>query len=305
MKSLNPWRGFPPLNALRVFEVAARHLNFRSASEELGATQGAVAQQIRGLEAALSVKLFRRLPRGLALTEEGRRYLPPIRQALKLILAATQELRPQQATLSISVTPTFATRWLVPRLGAFTTSNPDLDVRLVATEGLANFQSDGVDIAVRQGKPPFGPGLTATLLYPIEIFAVCSPELMKGAAPLQALEDLRHHVLLHDAHGYWPLFLQQAFADKLPEITRRMKFNQTAHAIDAALAGQGVALTSAPLVATELAAGRLCRPFDLTLPLDAGFYVVAPRAPRQPEPVARMRAWLTAQSRPPGTSPAA
>ena len=286
----------PPLNALRAFEASGRHLNFRLAAQELGVTQGAVAQQVRGLEERLSVRLFDRLPRGLALTDEGRRYLSPIARAFGLIAEATQDLRPRQSVLTISVTPTFATKWLVPRLGRFTDANPGIDVRVDASQKLANFQSDGIDIAVRQGTEPFGPGLASELLFPLEYFAVCSPSLLSGHHPLRTPADLEHHVLLQDSHGIWPLFLENVFGGKAHSISRKMNFSQTSLALDAALAGQGVALASDLFVKDELASGRLCRPFEHTITGDFGFYIVAPRKPRQPEIYQRMRDWLFAQS---------
>jgi LysR family glycine cleavage system transcriptional activator len=252
---------------------------------------------VRGLEAALNVKLFERLPRGLALTEEGRKYLAPVQRAFQLIADATDDLRPRQAVLTVSVTPSFATKWLVPRLGRFMGSNPDLDVRVVASQDLANFQSDGVDIAVRQGRPPFGPGLTAELLYPFEFYAVCSPSLQAGDHPIKQPEDVLRHVLLHDAHGLWPVFLEKAGGGRPPAVSRALKFSQTSLAIDAALAGQGVALASDPMVEDDLAAGRLCRPLQVTIKSEIGFYIVAPRSPRNAEHVGRMRDWLISQRR--------
>lgn len=293
----NPLSRYPPLNALRAFEAAGRHLNFRLAAEEIGVTQGAVAQQVRGLEAVLNRKLFDRLPRGLALTEDGRKYLTPVQRALQLIVDATDEIRPRQAVITVSVTPSFATKWLVPRLGGFLDANSELDVRVVASQGLANFQSDGVDIAVRQGRPPFGPGLVSDLLYPFEFYPVCSPALQVGDHPIRRLKDLAHHVLLHDTHGLWPVFLEEASGGRPPTITRALKFSQTSLAIDAALAGQGIALASDPMVEDDLAAGRLCRPLDVTIRTEIGFHVVAPRTPRNPVHVARMHDWLIAQSR--------
>ncbi len=288
---------FPPLNALKAFEAAGRQLNFRLAAEEIGVTHGAVAQHVRALEARLGVKLFKRLPRGLALTDEGRKYLAPIARAFGLIADATEELCPQQAELTISVPPSFATKWLVPRLGRFTESHPDIDVTVDATQTLANFQDDGIDIAVRQGTPPFGPGLVADPLLVQDFFAVCHPRLLKGEHPLNTPEDLAHHVLLHDAHGLWPLFLEQLFAGKPKPALRSMSFNQTALALDAAVAGQGVALVSEPLVSAELQDGRLCCPFTQSIAGGLGFFVVAPRAPRKPESVQRMREWLLSQSK--------
>ncbi|MEM8687912.1 MAG: transcriptional regulator GcvA [Pseudomonadota bacterium] len=286
----------PPLNALKAFEAAGRHLNFRLAAEDIGVTHGAVAQQVRALEARLGVKLFHRLPRGLELTDEGRKYLTPIHHAFALIADATDKLCPHQAELTVSVTPSFATKWLVPRLGQFTEVHPDINVTVDASQRLANFQDDGIDIAVRQGTPPFGPGLVADQLFAQEFYAVCHPSLLNGKHPLRAPEDLAHHVLLHDAHGLWPLFLEKIFANRPRPVLRSMSFNQTALAVDAAVAGQGVALVSDPLVSRELADGRLCRPFEQSLSGGLSFYVVAPRKPRKPETVERMRHWLLSQA---------
>jgi LysR family glycine cleavage system transcriptional activator len=288
----------PPLNALKAFEAAGRHLNFRLAAEEIGVTHGAVAQQVRALEDRMGVKLFDRLPRGLALTDAGRKYLTPVRRAFQMIADASEELRPRQAVLNISVTPSFATKWLVPRLGEFTHANPDIEVRISASQDLANFQTDGVDIAVRQGKPPFGPGLAAQQLFPEEFYAVCSPSLLEADHALRTPDGLVHHVLLHDTHGLWPVFMEKAFPGKAPPKLRGMNFSQTSLAVDAAIAGQGIALVSHLFAADEIAAGRLCRPFNCSITSELGFFVVAPRAPRKPIIVQKMRDWLISQSQP-------
>lgn len=279
----------PPLNALRAFEAAGRHLNFRLAAEEIGVTQGAVAQQVRGLEARLGLSLFYRQPRGLRLTEAGRRYHAPLCQAFRLIADATGALSDRQH-LTISVTPSFAAKWLVPRLGAFADAHPEIEVQVDAGERLANFQNDGIDIAVRQGRPPFGPGLKAEPLFGTEYVAVCSPDL---AGRITEPQDLLGVTLLNDTHGLWPLFLEQAGCAGQPRI---MNFSQTSLAIDAAAAGQGVALANAPLVTKELEARRLVQPVDLSLTADLGFYVITPVRSKQPRLAAIMRDWLLAQA---------
>ncbi len=285
----------PPLNALKAFEASGRHLNFRLAAEEIGVTQGAVAQQVRGLERRLGVMLFERQPKGLALTEEGRRYFATLRRAFEMMATATAEIQPQGAVVTISVTSSFAAKWLVPRLGRFAEENPDIQVKLEASDRLASFQSDGVDIAVRQGAPPFGPGLTAEPLAPLQLIAVCSPVLLQGAHPLQDPDDLAHHVLLQDSHGFWPLFLDSIFGERPQPRIRSMEFSLTSLALDAAMAGQGVALASRLFVEEELASGRLCQAFAEALDCDFGFYCLATRAPRQPLLVARIRRWLASQ----------
>ncbi len=256
----------PPLNALRAFEASARHLNFRLAAAELGVTQGAVAQQVRGLR----------------LTEAGRRFHSPLRRAFRLIEEAVDDLSGQRQ-VTISVTPSFASKWLVPRLSDFMQKHPDVSVQVDARERLADFQADGVDIAVRQSRAPMGGDLTATPLFSTEFVVVCSPAL---GAHVSTPKDLMRHILLSDSHGLWPLFLERGGVDGRP---RTMSFSQTSLAIDAAVSGQGLALANAPLVASELASGQLVQPLSEVLFDDLSFFVVVPTRPRQPELVSLMR----------------
>ncbi|MGO4174977.1 LysR substrate-binding domain-containing protein [Bosea sp. TAF32] len=283
----------PSLNGLRVFEVASRHLNFRLAAEELGVTQGAVAQQIRQLETELGLKLFERLPRTLAPTEAGRSYVASVRRAFELISDATEELRPAPLHLTISVTPSFASRWLIPRLPDFTAALPGIDLRIVATDRLSDFRTDAVDLAVRLGRPPFGAGLSAELLYEQRIIAVGSPLLLEKLGDPADPGTFARYPLLHDGHDFWPAFLGAVFPAAAPKSAQNIRFNQTALALDAAIAGQGLALTSRFLVDDDIARGRLVPLFGAELPIEAGFYILSPRRPRHPEPVAAVRGWLT------------
>ncbi|MGR3760140.1 LysR substrate-binding domain-containing protein [Roseobacteraceae bacterium NS-SX3] len=288
-------RDLPPLNALKAFEAAGRHLNFARAAEELGVTQGAVAQQVRALEAQLQVKLFDRHARGLHLTGAGRSYLPPLGRAFDLMAEATGALKPGEQAVTISATPSVATKWLVPRLGEFARAHPGIRLRLDASTALADFQSGGADIALRQGRPPFGPGLTADLLFGTDLIAVCHPAHAAGCTPISAPADLCRHVLLVDTHGLWPLFLEKAFGGAaLPDL-KTMTFSQTSLAIDAAAAGQGIALANRPLAEADLAAGRLCQVLPVSLPREEGVHIVAPREPRRLEMTAAVRGWLLAQ----------
>ncbi|MGN8113385.1 LysR substrate-binding domain-containing protein [Labrys sp. 22185] len=297
----------PPLKALRAFEAAARHLNFRLAAEELNVTQGAVAQHIRGLEADLGVKLFERLPRGLTLTHAGHGYLPPVRRAFELIADATLGLRPEPARLTISVTPSFATKWLIPRLPHFVAEHPLVDLRILANESLSNFQSDGVDIAVRQGRLPFGPGLVVERLFAQHVIAVCAPALLPAGSNGIEPAEILSYTLLHDTHNLWPEFLERALGLKPLVEPRRMRFNQTGLAIEAAAAGQGIALASRFLVAGDLATGRLVQPVAAVMSGGHDFYVVLPRRQRHPEPTDAVRRWLidTAQAEALADNPAA
>lgn len=282
----------PSLNAIRAFEAASRHRNFRLAAEELGVSQGAVAQHVRGLEDSLGVMLFDRLPRTLALTDPGRRYASTLGRAFELIVEATADVRPEPLRLQISVTPTFATKWLLPRLPDFTAAHPDLDLSIVASERRTSFHNDHVDLAVRFGPPPAGQPLTAELLFAEELVAVCSPALLAGAELPLATDAVYDYVLLHDSHGRWPEFIETALQQTAAGASRGVRFNQTALAIDAALGGQGIALASRVFVAGDLAAGRLVNPFDVTFHSGAAFYVVTPRRPRHPAHTAAVKAWL-------------
>lgn len=267
----------PPLNGLRAFDAAGRRLSFRAAADELGVTQGAVAQQVRGLEARLGLRLFLREPRGLALTEAGRRYHATVTRAFADIAAATAELRPAPSRATISVTPTFASKWLIPRLPEFAAAHPDIDLRILATERVSSFRADGIDLAVRQGRPPFGASLRADLLFRQEIVAVCAPELLDGLDPPLDLAALGRLTLLHDTHDLWPAFLSRAFGEQAAA-PRGLRFNQTTLSLDAALGGQGVALASRFLVRRDLESGRLRLPLDAMLEGDRDFHLLSPRS---------------------------
>ena len=292
----NGFPELPPLNALRVFEVVARHLNFRLAAEELGVTQAAVAQQIRGLEAHLKLRLFERLPRGLALTDAGLGYSASIRSALAMIDEATRLLRPQAAHLTVSVTPTFASKWLIPRLGNFAQKHPDIDLRVLATDRLSHFRTDGVDIAVRYGKPEIGAGLNSELLMDQRIVAVASPTLFEGTRVPASFAQLQDFIMLHDAHDFWPQYLAAVFPQHAQPTAKNLRFNQTSLAIDAAISGQGIALASLAFVSDEIVAGRLVQVFAQQLGLDKSFYLVWPRKLQQPESLGVVRRWLKQQA---------
>ncbi|MCE1191989.1 MAG: LysR substrate-binding domain-containing protein [Acidovorax sp.] len=298
----------PSLNALRAFEAASRHLNFRLAGVELGVTQGAVAQQIRALEAELGLKLFERHPRTLALTHNGQRYATGVRRSFDLLAEATRSLRPEPLHATVSVTPTFATKWLIPRLADYTRQHPNVDLRILATERLSHFHTEAVDLAVRYGRPPFGPGLVADLLFEECLVAVASPQLLHRCGPAQTAADRDRYVLLHDSQSAWADYLGRlapAAAQEPPHAPGQapadgtappaLWFNQTTLAIDAALTGQGVALVQKEFVAPDLGAGRLAKVWDEEVPTGAGYYLVSPRKQRAPEVVAGVKAWLLDQ----------
>ncbi len=260
-----------------MFDAAARHLNFRLAAEEINLTQGAVAQQVRRLEADLGVQLFDREARGLALTGVGREYHGSVRRALAIVDEATRKLQPDNTKVTLSVTPSFASKWLVPRLHKFTEVYPDIDIQTVASERLADFRSDGVEIAIRQGRPPFGEKLRVELLAQVELCAVCSPDYADRATPIRQFDDFADHPLIRDSHNHWDRLFEAA---GIKARHRMMQFNQTALAMDAAANGQGIALAPRLLLSAELAEEKLVELWRDTRPDQSGFYVVCPDRPK-------------------------
>jgi len=279
----------PNLNALRMFDAAARHLNFRLAAEELNLTQGAVAQQVRRLEADLGQVLFHRKARGIALTETGESYHRPIFRALAIIDDATGKLRPETARITLSVTPSFAAKWLVPRLSRFEDAYPEIDLRTVASERIADFQPDGVDIAIRHGHPPFERGTHSTLLAPLDLCAVCSPGYAESAAPIDRFEDFTAHRLIQDSHIFWETLFEQSGTTARHRI---MQFNQTSLAMDAAANGQGIALAPLLLVAEEIARGRLVMLWRDESEDQSGYHIVHPAAAKPNPARDAVVAWI-------------
>lgn len=244
-------RSLPSLNALRAFEASGRKLSFRAAAEELGVTQGAVAQQIRALEDHLGIRLFNRLARGLSLTQQGAAWFADITRAFDILVESTDRLLARPDVVTISVTPTVAARLLIPRLGELQADLPDIELRTVATEALSDFSRDQVDIAVRLTRNALPAPLEGVMLFRQHLIAVASPRLLENfSLPLTA-RQIASLPLLHDAHDGWPRFLQQE--GKLPGA----RFNQTTLALDAAMAGQGVALACRAFVQADIKAGRL------------------------------------------------
>ncbi len=266
-------RKLPPLNALRAFEASGRRLSFRAAADDLGVTQGAVAQQVRALEEHLGIALFQRLARGLALTPSGAAYLADVSRAFDTIAESTGQLLVRPDMVTISVTPTVAAKLLIPHLADLHEALPGVDLRTVATEALSDFDRDQVDIAVRLTRMPFPVDQEARLLFRQELVAVASPHLVGGRALPLSIKQLRTLPLLHDAHDQWPAFLQSN--GKLPGAM----FNQTTLALDAALAGQGVALACRAFVAADLAAGRLVQVTQASAFTQTDFFLVRKRSP--------------------------
>jgi LysR family glycine cleavage system transcriptional activator len=298
---------FPGLGPLRSFEAVARHLSFTKAADELGITPGAVSVQIRAIEDQLQARLFRRTSRSVQLTGAGETMLRAAREALAVIMEAVERIGPAEGrrALTISVGMSFAARWLVPRLDRFRRRFSDIDVRLDVTERVADFAREEVDVAIRFGSGNY-PGLRADPLFAEEVFPVCSPRLLGGSRPLREPADLRHHVLIHEdwraeGDGWagwpdWPMWLLAAGVEGV-DPARGIRFKETALVLQAAVEGQGVALGTTSLVAVDLAAGRLVRPFDLSLKASPRFayYLVSPRATAERPLTKAFREWVLSE----------
>jgi LysR family glycine cleavage system transcriptional activator len=292
----------PSLNGLRAFEAAARHLSFTQAAAELNVTQTAISHQIKRLEQELGVRLFVRQNRALTLTPQAVDYLPGIRAAFNDLRLATDRLlrKDDDHVLTVSTLASLAAKWLLPRLTAFQEAHPGIDVRITTSTNLVDFQRDNVDVAIRWGRGQWA-GLRADWLMPEELFPVCSPELLKGSKPLNCPEDLRDHVLLHTSNfnsDDWRLWLTAAGlpADfsRQPGVTFDLVFMTVQAAID----GLGVAMGRSAYVEDDIAKGRLVVPFKITLPTDAGFYLVSPAGRTDPPKLSAFRQWLSASVQP-------
>jgi len=294
----------PSLNGLRAFEAAARHLSFTRAASELNVTQTAISHQIRRLEQELGVRLFLRRNRALQLTAEARDYLPGIRAAFNDLRLATDRLtrRGHDNVLTVSTLASFAAKWLLPRLSDFQDSHPAIDVRITTSTALIDFrdgrglQGDGhVDAGIRYGRGHW-PGVRADWLMADELFPVCSPALLTGKHPLRRPEDLRDHVLLHTSNTGSDDWRQWLTAAGLPtdiSTQRGVTFDMIFMTVQAAIDGNGVAMGRTTYVRDDIAKGRLVVPFTITLPADAGFYLVSPDGSADPPKLAAFRAWLT------------
>lgn len=287
----------PPLNALKAFEATARHLSVKLAAEELCVTPGAVSQMVKLLETHLGVLLFRRVTRGLLLTDAGRDYLPAVRQAFRLLTEASRRVSGAASAglLTVSVTPFFASAWLVSRLQSFHESHPDIDLQLTTAPGLVDFTRSGVDLAVRHGSGRY-PGLRSDLVLAVEMIAVAAPAAVARHGLPATPSDLARWPRIHDSHRQgWSLWFEaNAVIDAPPP--RGPAFDDPGLLLKAVLAGQGAALLPAAMVAAELADGRLTQLLEARWPEAFAYYLVYP-LDRQDQPkIAAFRQWILAQA---------
>jgi LysR family glycine cleavage system transcriptional activator len=295
-------RRLPPLNALRAFEAAARHLNFSRAADELAVTPGAVSQQIQNLEDYVGAALFKRTPKGLLLTDAAQTALPALREAFDRLAEAASLLTAavDGRRLTVSVAPSFAAKWLVPRLGLFEAEHPLVDVWLSADMEVVDFALGEIDLAIRYGAGRY-PGLEVVKLMSETVIPVASPAFL-DANPLNEPGDLAHHVLLHDGSPDaddscpdWAMWLA-ARGVRGVDGARGPRFNQSSLVIEAAVGGRGVALAKRALAQADLDAGRLIAPLQIATEVDFAYFVVHPKAKGRLPQVKAFVSWITAQA---------
>lgn len=289
----------PSLNALRAFEAVAQHLSFAKAAEHLHVTKAAVAQQVRLLEAEIGTPLVRRSGRGLTLTEAGQAGLRDIKDGFARIAAGVRRMREARGRdlIVISAGASFAATWLVRRIGRFKQEHPEVDVLLDAARSASDLDREGIDGFIVWGTGD-APGYVSVRLFQEHAFPVCSPRLQTGANPLLQLTDLRHHTLLHlewdGRFGAWPdweTWLRTAGVTDV-DVTRGIWFNQMSIALEAAIQGQGVALSTQALAADEIRQGQLVAPFATSVETPFGYYFLCRAEALRDAKFKALRQWL-------------
>ncbi|NVK42015.1 MAG: transcriptional regulator GcvA [Oceanospirillaceae bacterium] len=287
----------PPLNWLRSFEASARHLNFTQAASELNLTQAAISQQIKGLETQLGTTLFKRLPRGLELTDAGKAYLPPVRDSIVNLAAATDELFGQGATkaLTIRFNLVFFTLWLAPRLERFRALYPEVRLNIASNIWVDERKWDA-DLEIRHGLGSW-PGLTAERLTWDKLVPVCSPMLLGSRRPPETPAELADLTLLHvmgyqEGWSYW--LAQTGFADL--ETSQGIQFDTLISALEMAALGHGVALGRTSMVSGMLASGRLIAPFPQQLETQEAFFLTYPEHQYLHPHAELFRAWIVKEA---------
>ena len=298
-------RHIPGLQSLKAFDASARHLNFTRAAAELNVTPAAVSHQIKELEEAVGMPLFQRTSRHMQLTRQGQILKPAIADALEGITRALQKLRQVEnpTQVRVTVSPSLAAKWLVPRLDRFLDSSPGADVRIDVSSEPLDFDREDIDVAIRFGDGNY-PGLVVEKLFHDTLFPVCSPELLKGAKRLKEPKDLQQFTLIHldwEAQGaVWPNWRMWMLAAGVKDFndTRGLHFSQTSLALQAAIDGHGVALGDSTLVGDDLAAGRLVKPFELSLrsPAQFAYHLITRRDTAERPMTKAFRNWIIAEA---------
>lgn len=287
-------RRLPPLNAIRAFEATARHLSFTKAARELCVTQGAVSRHVAALERELAAKLFLRHHRAIELTAKGEIYFRALRDAFERILDATEHVAgvADSSTLRVKLPPTFAIRWIVPRLARLHALDRSLDVQITTSHSPVDFDREEIDVAIHSGDAP-PPGTISTRLFGEILTPVCSPSLLRQGRALRQPADLRRHTLLCSLHRPqdWPAWIEAAGV-KGVDGNSGLKFENSSLAYQAAIDRLGIAMAQTALVAEDLEAGRLVAPFGLRVPGRGAYFIVYPPRSRELEKVRRFVAWI-------------
>lgn len=284
-------RRLPNLAALRAFEAAARHENFSRAAEEIHVTHGAISHQVRALEEELGVTLFARHGKRIAITPEGENFAASLRKALTEIAAAAEALRmgAKQKKLTVTALPSFAGRWLAPRLGQFIEQNPDLEVMLQSSSHLTDFVRESVDVGIRFGKGNY-PGLLVEKVMDDYYYPVASPRFNGGELP-RTPQKLAQSMLLRCEGEPWTPWFQAAGLD-LPEPTGGLVFQDSSMLVRAAAEGHGIALARHAIVITELRSGELVCLSDIAVKCPQSYYLVCPPNSMLKPQVQAFRKWL-------------
>ncbi|MBE9539858.1 MAG: transcriptional regulator GcvA [Proteobacteria bacterium] len=286
-------RKLPPLNTLRAFEAAARHLSFTRAAEELHVTHGAVGQAIKTLENYYQQQLFVRSRGKVSLNSAGRKLLPVVAEALDKIERVGARLDDDVGAevLTIQLTSAFAAQWLIPRLSDFQQRYPQLTIRLSPSHRFSGFQHGEPDVAIRYGITELR-AVTTEKLFDVDTFAACAPSLLSGEQPLRIAEDLQQHRLIHDDDGEaWRALLEEAGVDA-PEAGKGLYYADASLALQAAVEGEGVIVAGSILAARDLAAGRLVIPFDTFVRRRNAYYLYFPKLSEGEEKVQAFRSWI-------------
>ena len=284
----------PPLSALRPFEAAARLESFSRAAEELHLTHGAVSRQVRALEEHLGAQLFARHGKRVSLTPAGRGFAERVRAVLDDLMLAAELARParREGRLSVSVLPSFASRWLMPRLIRFMEAHPKIEVNVSATVGLADFTRDEIDLAIRFGQGPW-PGVVCEKFLEDEYFPVASPRMNRGKLP-RAPRDLAGVRIMREDRDYWNRWFEVAGV-ALDKPIEGPLFNDSTYSLQAAARGEGVALARRSIIGEDLERGTLVRLFDVSVPCREAYWFVSPRDVAQSERVIAFKEWLKAE----------
>lgn len=291
-------RRLPPLNALRAFEAVARHASFTRAANELSVTQGAVSRHVTALEQWLDVKLFTRTQHGVQTTSKGAAYFRTLKSALDQIDHATRQLQhsPDENLLRLKLPPTFAIRWLVPRLVRFHALHPGIDVQITTSHDTADFDREDIDACIHSERtPPLGAGFRR--LFGEVLLPVCSPGWLKRAPRLKEPGDLANHVLLCSMHrpNDWPAWLAAAGAPQV-DGNSGLKFENAALAYQAAIDELGVTIAQRTLAEDDLRTKRLVAPFALPVRAQGAYYLAyAPLRPRSAR-LAAFENWIVAEA---------